>query len=207
MRAVIGIACLGLLAWEPASAGDQTYALTVSRHPSVRNFSDSEINQILRKASAVMHAAGCPVTFTLDGHVGTFSSAGVPKNVVSLGDLDKVHSEPANVKIVKEIHCCAGRKNTPGSRFEGCSWPPKAGSRSIILTETGAMLGNRWAHEFGHRMGLPHRPNDSTALMTGSGVTTAATKVTTPECNCFLNEGSCTLPPQPQPTAQDRCPQ
>jgi hypothetical protein len=205
MRAVIAVACLGLLAW-PAGAEEPTHSLTVSRHPSVRDFSENEIKQLLRKASAVMHAAGCPVTFTLDGAVRTFSSASVPNNVVTTADVDKVHSEPTNVKIVKEIHCCVDKKNEPGKRFEGCSWPPKEGSRSIILTETGAGLGNRWAHEFGHRMGLPHRPEQN-ALMTGGGVSTSAIKVTKAECDCFLHEGKCHLPPQQPPTEAEKCPQ
>jgi len=206
MRPVIAIAGLGLLLLEPASAADQTYSLTVSRHPSVRDFSDNEIKNILRRASAVMHNAGCPVTFTLDGSVRKFSSASAPDNRITRADLDKVHSEPTDVKIVKGIQCCAGRKNRPGGTFEGCSWPPKAHSRSIILTEKGAMLGNRWAHEFGHRMGLPHRA-DSSALMTGAGVGPDADEITKRECGCFLNEGSCTLPDLPPIPPEERCPE
>ncbi len=201
MRAVIVIACLGMLSWDPASA-DEIYSLTVSRHPSVRPFTDNQVKEILRNASAVMHKAGCNVTFTLDGSVRTFSSSSVPSTITTDRDLDAVHGEPTDVKIVKEIRCCVEKKGV----FAGCSWPPKAGSRSIILTEKGATLGNRWAHEFGHRMGLPHR-GDNSALMTATGVTAASVQVSAQECRCFLHEGSCTLPPQPIPDPQDRCPQ
>ena len=207
MRVAITIACLALLACEPAGAAEEaTYSLTVSRHPSVRDFSDNQVKALLRKASEVMRSHGCPVTFKLDGSVRTFSSAGTPNNVVSIEDIKKVHSEPTDVKIVKEIHCCVGRKNRPGGTFEGCSWPPEKGSRSIILTEKGATLGNRWAHELGHRMGLEHR-GDGHDLMTGTGLTSAAVQISPEQCRCFLNEGSCTLPPQPEPATQDRCPE
>jgi hypothetical protein len=202
MRAMIAIACLGLLAWDTAGAAEPTYALTVSRHPSVRDFSEKEIKQILRKASTVLQNAGCNVTFTLNGPIRTFSSASVPSNVVTAGNLDQVHGEPTDIKIVKEIHCCAQRKGN----FAGCSWPPKAGSRSIILTEDGATLGNRWAHEFGHRMGLEHR-GDNRVLMTKTGVNAGSVQVGASECRCFRNEGSCTLPSQPAPAAADNCPQ
>src|SRR5262249_36373570 len=178
---------------------------TVSRHSSVK-FSDNQVKEALRKASEVMRNHGCPVTFKLDGSVRTFSSASTPNDVISIGDGNKVHSEPTDVKIVKAIHCCVGRKNRPGGKFEGCSWPPKPGSRSIILTEEGAKMGNRWAHEFGHRMGLEHQ-GDSHDLMTGTGLTKDAVNISDKECGCFLKEKSCTLPPQPEPTAQDRCPE
>ena len=201
MRAVIGIACMGLLACAPASAADQTYVLTVSHHPSIRDFSDNKIKEFPRKVSAMLQKAGCNVTFTLDGSVRTFSSASVPAVITSDRDLDQVHGEPTDVKIVKEIHCCVEKKGD----FAGCSWPPKAGSHSIIMTEDGATLGNRWAHEFGHRMGLPHR-GDKSVLMTGTGVTAASVQISADECRCFLNEGSCTLPPQQLPAPQDRCP-
>ena len=201
MRALIAIACLGLVAWEPARA-ETTYTVTVSRHASVRDFSEKEVKQILRKASTVLHNAGCDVTFRLDGPIRTFSSPNVPSDVVSTSDLDQVHGEPADVKIVKGLHCCVERKGI----FGGCSWPPKAGSRSIILTEGGATLGNRWAHEFGHRMGLPHR-GKNTVLMTKTGVTAASVRLNKAECRCYLNQGSCTLPPQPMPAAEDKCPQ
>jgi Matrixin len=202
MRAVFVAPCLAVLSCYTASAADPTYTLTVSRHASVRDFSENELKQIVRKASSVLQNAGCNVTFKVDGPVRTFSSASTPSNIATAADLDQVHSEATDVKIVKEIHCCAQRKGN----FAGCSWPPKAGSRSIILTEAGATLGNRWAHEFGHRMGLPHR-GDNHVLMTQTGVTAASMQVSASECRCFLNEGSCTLPPQPAPAPENSCPQ
>jgi hypothetical protein len=100
-----------------------------------------------------MRDAGCNVAFTLDGRIRKFSSASVPAVVRTPRDLDRIHGEDADVKIVKEIKCCREKQGD----FAGCAWPPKENSRSIILSELGAMLGNRWAHEFGHRMGLEHR--------------------------------------------------
>src|SRR5262249_42138711 len=94
MRAVIVVVGLGLLPWMRPASADPPYALTVSRHPSVRDFSENEVKQLLRTASTVMRNAGCPVTFTLEGAVRTFSSANVPNNIVTEADLDKVHGEP-----------------------------------------------------------------------------------------------------------------
>src|SRR5262245_33290601 len=94
-----------------------THAVAGPGPSGVRDFSENEVKQLLRTASTVMRNAGCPVTFTLEGAVRTFSSANVPNNIVTEADLDKVHGEPANVKIVKEIHCCVGRKNKPDTRF------------------------------------------------------------------------------------------
>jgi hypothetical protein len=200
MRAVVAIACVGLLAWAEKASADPPYTLTVSRHPSVRAFSQNEVKQILSAASAVIRGNGCNATFALKGSVGTFTSSGTPDVITTSQDLDQVHSEGTNVKIVKEIHCCRGAKGN----YDGCAWPPKAGSRSIIVTESRATLGNLWAHEFGHRLGLPHK-GDQSHLMTGQGVIATSVKLNKAQCRCYLNEGSCTLPQFPPPDPQNRC--
>jgi hypothetical protein len=200
MRAVVAIACVALLAWAEKASADPPYAMTVSRHPSVRAFSQNEVKKILSAASAVMRGNGCNVTFTLKGSVGTFTSSGTPDVIATSQDLDQVHSEGTNVKIVKEIRCCRGTKGN----YDGCAWPPNAGSRSIIVTESGATLGNLCAHEFGHRMGLPHK-GDRSHLMTAQGVIATSVKLSKAQCRCYQHEGSCTLPQLPPPDPQNRC--
>lgn len=201
MRAVIVIACLGLLAVPESASADPTVSLTVSRHPSVRAFSEDEVKGILRRASAVMRRAGCNVTFELGGPVRSFASSSTPDVIRTPRQLDQVHGEETDVKIVKEIKCCRETKGT----FTGCAWPPQANSRSIILAESGATLGNLWAHELGHRMGLEHR-DDRRDLMTKRGVDASSVRLTQKECRCYQNAGSCTLPPQTLPPPERRCP-
>ena len=208
MRTVIAIVCLGLLAWgQAAVAAEPTVALTVSRHPSVKAFTDDEIRKALQDASEVMRKAQCPVTFTLNGSVRKFTK-GAPAKIVSMRDLDKAHSEPTDVKIVKEIKCCVEK----AGEYAGCSWPPKEGSHSIILIEKQLLLGNRWAHEFGHRMGLKHRdePGEATAatmpLMVSEGVSERAVEVSTEECKCFQNPGQCHINLVPNVKPADKCP-
>jgi ribosomal protein S13 len=192
------------MAWDRAAmAAEPTVELTVSRHPSVEKIDADKIKKILHDASEVMKKAGCPVTFTLKSDdIGELKQS-VPTKIVTEHDLEVVHSQPGDIKIVKEIHCCAGRRERPNGRIEGCSWPPNPPSHSIILTEDGVMLGNRWAHEFGHRMGLPHREKvketDKTPLMTGDGVDKDAFQISDHECDCIQHPGKCKLSETPPP--------
>jgi hypothetical protein len=202
MRAIIAIVCLGLLIWVKPASAQQTYSLTVSRHPEVREFSPDEIMAILDKASKIMQDAACNVTFTLYGPVGKFASD-APAEINSREQRNAVHSENANVKIVKTINYCLDPPFAGGAN--GCAWPPeqpRPGSLSIILTESGAKLANRWAHELGHRMGLRHRSGrDTRPLMTACGVTEYSVELSQDECNCFFKGPGHCGPPTPL-----RCP-
>jgi len=207
MRPIIVIASVGLMALASPAAAEPAVALTVSRHPDVKEFTEDQIKKALRDASEVMRKAQCPVTFTLNGPIRKFSK-GAPSKIVSMRDLEKAHSEPTDVKIVKEIHCCVEKAGD----YAGCSWPPKPGSHSIILIEKDLLLGNRWAHEFGHRMGLIHRdePGEATAakmpLMVSEGVSDRAVEVTPDECKCFQNPGQCHITLTPHVKPEDKCP-
>jgi len=132
------------------------------------------------------------VTFTLDGNISRFDGA---KEITNEAQRDAVHSVKANVKIVDKIKFCFA----PGD-FRGCAFPtdqpPGPPGLSIILTRNEASLANRWAHEVGHRMGLPHRGGlDKKPLMTACTVERQSLKLTKEECKCFL-EGplSCGIP-------------
>jgi hypothetical protein len=183
MKAILTIV-FGLLIWSvPAAA--KTYSLTVSVHKNVAGLSRNEVKAILKRASRIMHDAKCNVTFKLDGAIGRFDLRG-GEEIVTEAQRDAVHSVKANVKIVDKIGFCFA----PGV-FRGCAFPtdqpPDRPGISIILTRNEASLANRWAHEVGHRMGLPHRQGlDKKPLMTACTVEPQSVELTKEECECFL---------------------
>jgi hypothetical protein len=190
MRTIIAIVCLGLLMWaEPASA-QSLYALKVSHHRDVVALSEHEVDKILQDASKVLQGNSCNVTLKRDGPIGTFGSAATPAIIKTGAQRDAVHSVDADVKIVEKIKFC--RRNM-GNKFDGCAWPPRAGSRSIIVVRHPAdpFPSILWPHEFGHRMGLRH-VSDPLALMTGCRFDGRQVQVRQDECRCYLSgPGSC----------------
>jgi hypothetical protein len=206
MRTMIAIACLGLLLWvEPASA-QKTYSLTISRHPDVA-LSAADVDKILADATKMLQKTSAPtsspdnvacnVSFKRNGPVTTFASRNAPKIIKTEADRDAVHSEKADVKVVEKIRFC---RDDPAD-FAGCAWPPKDGSRSIIVVRdppapAPAVL---WAHELGHRMGLRHR-GERLALMSICDLSRGQVQVNQKECKCFLDgPGSCTPRTEPPP--------
>jgi hypothetical protein len=194
MQTIIAIVCLGLLMWaEPASAqssAQSSYSLKVSRHRNVVALSEHEVDSILHDASKILQNSSCNVTLKRNGPIDTFGSHNTPKIIKTKAQRDAVHSVDADVKIVEEIRFC--RPNL-GNRFDGCAWPPRAGSRSIIVVRHPAepFPSILWPHEFGHRMGLRHR-SDPLALMTGCKFDGRQVQVRQDECHCFLSgPGSC----------------
>jgi hypothetical protein len=214
MQIIIAFVCLSLLMWvEPASA---QRSLTVGRHEKV-SISDRQVDDILIEASKVLRR--CNVVLQRKGPVGTFTSpnpeAIVGKNYKK-GDTnsereaarerDAVHRENFDVKIVKAINFCR-----VGGEQAGCSWDPLPGKdkpqrKSIIVaTEvftvplSNADAGGTWAHEFGHRMGLPHRPPKN-ALMYACDI--KGRQISDQECRCFRQ--GCDLDPGP-PAGGDLC--
>jgi len=184
MKIIAKIVFVGLLIWS-APSDATTYPLTVSVHKDVANLTRSEVKAILKRASRIMHDAKCDVTFTLDGDIGRFDVPGA-KEITTEAQRDAVHNVKANVKIVDKIGFCFA----PGV-FRGCAFPTDQPSGqpgiSIILTRNEASLANRWAHEVGHRMGLPHRQGlDKKPLMTACTVAPQSVELTKEECKCFL---------------------
>jgi hypothetical protein len=190
MQAISAIVCLGLLVWaEPASA-QSPYSLKVSRHVNVVALGEHEVDSILHGASEILQKNSCNVTFKRDGPIGTFGSADTPKVIRTKAQRDAVHSVDADVKVVEEIRFC--RPNM-GNSFDGCAWPPRAGSRSIIVVRHPAdpFPSILWPHEFGHRMGLRHL-SDPLALMTGCRFDGKQVQIRQDDCSCFLSgPGSC----------------
>ena len=182
MKTILTIVFVGLLIWS-APAGAKTYPLTVSVHKDVADLPRDEVKAILKRASRIMHDARCNVRFTLRGDIGRFDLPGT-KEIATAAQRDAVHSVKANVKIVEKIGFCVAE-----GVFRGCGFPteqpPGPPGISIILTRNEASLANRWAHEVGHRMGLPHRQSRK-SLMTACTVEPQSVKLTKKECGCFL---------------------
>jgi len=168
MKAILTIVVAALLIW-PAPAGAKTYSLTVSVHKDAAELTRKKAQAIMKRASRIMQAAKCDVTFTLSGDIGRFDVPGA-NDITSEAQRDAVHNVKANVKIVDKIGFCFAQ-----GEFRGCAFPtdqpPGPPEISIILTRKEAALANRWAHEVGHRMGLSHRRGlDKKPLMTACAV-------------------------------------
>jgi hypothetical protein len=192
VQTIIAIACLGLLLWiEPAAAQithpEVTQPLTVRRHPSI-HLTDDQVRDILERASKLLKddSNKCNVTFKLDGPVEPFASDRTPKVIRNEGDLNTVHSESGDVKVVETIEFCRRQAEFEGE-FVGCSWR-RRGLRTMIVTQVDPGLRHiLWAHEFGHTRGVPHRIGKE-ALMTPCTVLGDNVLVNESECRCFRRD-------------------
>jgi hypothetical protein len=196
MRTPVAIACLGLLLWAESATGESarpliTHELTVSHHRSI-HVSPDQVRNILKRMSRDV-LGECDVTFKLVGEVEPFASRHTPHTISDKNDLEAVHREPADVKIVKAIDFCK-RDSVFESEFIGCSWRPRGRLKTMIVTHTQVEPRLRhilWAHEFGHTRGLPHRRNPE-ALMTPCTLFGDNVQITTRECSCFRKDaGGC----------------
>jgi hypothetical protein len=194
---LLGVAGL-LAAIAPAAAQkSKTYALKVSVHRDAQQLSDAQVDDILSSASKLLQSNGneCSnVSFTRNGHVQTFSNgSGI---VDSPTARDEVFQVDGDIKVVKDITYCNPALNT--DTFKGCTYPygtsmaPPGKSSSIVGQRwvTTALQHVVWAHEFGHRTGLPHRGDDLDALMSACGHVSIERKVNQNECQSFLS-GPC----------------
>lgn len=198
MKIVIAVAWLGLLTWaEPASAQNtRTYSLTVGRHKSVKLTND-DVDKLLAEASKALKK--CNVVLKRQGSVSTFNSSKTPAHIGTAADRDAVNKEDFDIKVVAfSIDFCR-----VGQMHQGCAWdppPPPARQlprrKSIIVTDLKIPnIGMVWAHEFGHRTGLPHR-TETTALMACRVPTELErAELSDHECKCFRGgPGSCSDP-------------
>src|SRR5690349_17759836 len=103
MRFVLTIVVLVLLQWvEPAAAQTPRppHQLNVRVHPSI-HISESAVREILRNASHLLQEEGdvhCDVSFEL-ASLDHFQS-NAPKDITNATELEAVHREPGEVKIV-----------------------------------------------------------------------------------------------------------
>ena len=197
-----------LMSVNPASA-QKTYLLSVSRHPSVVNIKEQQVDDILAAASRMLQKSpgfvngpddvACNVTFKRTGPVHTFASPNTPAVITTKSDRDAVHAENfdnsvVNVKIVQKIGFCRPQR---GTNFAGCSWPESF--RSIIVVADQPAPELVWPHEFGHQTGLWHRKGLGTALMSPCSLTATNVQVTPSECSCFRSGPGTCLAPEPKP--------
>jgi len=196
MRTIIALVCLGLLACimpVGAQGAPKEYSLTVSVHESLHpRLTAPEVTRLLKGTSDLLNK--CNVRFTLKGSVKTFSSAPAIIRDGSASDRDAVYAVDADVKVVHEINFCHPGLPKP---FNGCSFPFEMGRNSMIVTHIRAgsdeLRSILWAHEFGHRTGLQHRPQPE-AIMSGCGLEGFQDDVTDDECRCYFS-GPGTCPP------------
>jgi hypothetical protein len=211
---IIAIVCLGLLIWvDPGSAQQiRTYSLTIGRHHKVALSAD-KVDKILAEASKVLKK--CNVALKRKGSVGTFASPNAEAIISNATERDAVHRENFDIKIVQLVRFC--RVEQPGQ--VGCAWdPPPSPAKQIpqhrsiivgvladttligpvsILTDT-KLTGMIWAHEFGHRTGLPHR-SDKNALM---ACKVERARINQRECDCFRRGPGPCLDDPPEPAEQ-----
>jgi hypothetical protein len=213
MRTIGALTCVGLLLLlAPASAqsgGPVVWPLKVSVHKSLQNqLSDRDVEQLLDEASARLQHQNCDVTFKLNGAITTFT--GPPSVITNDRGRDAVYDvNDADVKLVQHIKFCRPNMIPQPPYFNGCSYPFSKGRKSSIVTHsddatTTPLRGILWAHEFGHRTGLPHR-GDADALMTScQGLFGQQRLVTAHECSCFRRgPGGCPPPNDPNPVCSD----
>jgi hypothetical protein len=203
MQIIIAIVCLGLLMRvEPANAQDtKTYELTVGHHEALTLRSD-RVDDILAEASKVLQK--CNVILKRKGSVGTFRSPNQDARVTTDTERDAVHRENFDLKVVRvPFDFCRIRDV---AAFFGCAWDPppppqdeRPQHRSIIAGVSRDNLkhtGVTWAHEFGHKQGLPHR-NERKALMRCK-VEVENVELNEKECECLRRgTGHCNDPPEP----------
>ncbi len=95
---------------------------------------------------------GCCVRFTRQGSAGSFNG---PLDINTSEDLTAVLNVGAGrVKVVRSINFCGG----PGMNIVGCAFTP-GDSIALVRSNTLAVEGLVWVHEYGHNAGLTHTAN------------------------------------------------
>jgi hypothetical protein len=196
MRSIIAIVCLGLLLCIQPAMAQKEHTLTVSIHADLLpKLTQTAVEKALAGASALLNPPKnqCDVTFKLRGPIKPFAP-GTPKKISNEDDLEAVHREDADVKVVEKIAFCMGRPGT----FIGCAWRRNGPKTMIVALQPASRRHIVWAHEFGHVAGLQHRA-DPGALRTPCDIFFDHVKITPEECDCFrAGPGGCHIP-EPDP--------
>jgi hypothetical protein len=191
MRKIIAIIWMILPWWGGPAAAQAEHLLKIHVHKDVPALTKAQVDQILQQASKVLQNAACNVTFKLDGAIEKFTTS-APKDINTADDLEAVHREPADVKVINSINYCIGQSGS----FIGCSWRPEGVLPKTMIVIRRALLVRPilWAHEFGHTTGLPHRVDDEMALMSPCDLQLFNIHVTPDECECFRRgNGGCPM--------------
>jgi hypothetical protein len=201
MQTILAAACLALVLSIGPARAQKEYSLTFSVHKDVVGLTPELVEGVLQDASKILQEASktlkdnnCNVTFKLDGPIKPFTSA-APGDISGKDDLEAVHREVADVKVVRSIGFCVGQKG----QFEGCAWR-RDGPKTVIVTLMSLLRSRGVAllHEFGHTTGLVHRPQHA-ALMK-CNLAEHHVKVNETECSCFrAGPGGCKIP-EPDPS-------
>jgi hypothetical protein len=194
---ILAAACLGLLLSIGSARAQTEHLLTMSVHrdvpPKLMEQLTNEVDVILQETSTLMSESKCDVTFKLAGPIKPFTSA-APKDILDKDDLEAVHREVADIKVVDSVGFCVGKKG----KFEGCAWR-RDGSKTVIVAIRPLLLFRAalLAHEFGHTTGLVHR-TEPKALMR-CRIDHTHRKINATECSCIrAGPGSCKIP-EPDP--------
>jgi len=190
------ILLLGLLLLAEPAGAQKVHPLTVGIHDLVSSDWGANPNEraktILKENSNTLQQHGCPgVGFELNGEVTQFTSASAPADIVDAPTLEKVHLVPFDVKVVRSIAFCVGKKVDPNTTI-GCAWRPEGRPRTVIVTSLVSTKQDNlafvlWAHEFGHTTGLLHRfENRNLNLMSPCALAPFNTHVGKRECRHFV---------------------
>jgi hypothetical protein len=193
MQTTIAAACLTLLLWIGPASAQTVHSLTFSVHKDVE-LTEAEVEDALQHASRLLTQDNkCDVTFQLGGRI-KFFAPGTPKDISDKDDLEAVHREVADVKIVNSIGFCIGEKR----EFLGCAWR-RDGPKTVIIARDAlrSKRGIVLAHEFGHVSGLPHRAEERALMF--CNLDFHRINVNETECSCFrAGPGGCKIP-EPNP--------
>lgn len=148
------------------------HTLTFKKHVATTGFTDADATAMLTYATQILQSCdnatndeqdvACAVSFERSGSVGAFGSVGDGLDVINTeAELSAVLNDAsAFIKVVTSIESVCGLP--PGSGAFGCARTP--GSTMVIRAgDPVNIIGETFAHEFGHTRGLNHRPSPNVA--------------------------------------------
>jgi len=145
--------------------GNRTVQITVHRHSTVA-LSDADADRILSDMGTVLQNSdsaadtATPVQFVRNGAVRVLPAT-VAGTIQTQAEWDTLMSAGTGVKVVQGIRWCGG----PGGSIIGCAPVGNPTVNLAVVRFTANQEGILWAHEYGHNAGLPHREDDTRAVM------------------------------------------